>query len=134
MNYPVKKVSKLLPYPPRKSDFTKTFWEGLRDHVFQTTQCCFCEKLTFPPKPICPHCWSDSVQWTTLNGEGTLYSKTVVHAGPAVFKDDQPYRLGIVDLDEGLRIATRILDDIDIGGRVKLVLLVYEDGVIYAMN
>lgn len=134
MSYPILRENKPLPYAPRKSSFTSFFWEGLGRNVFQTTQCCSCGELTFPPKPICPHCWSDSVKWTPLKGEGVLYSKTTVHAGPAAFKNELPYRLGIVDLDEGLRIATRILKDVDIGARVRLVILEYEDGIIYAME
>ena len=119
-------------YPPRQSDFTIKFWQGLGDGIFQTTRCVKCEKLSFPPKPICPHCWSKETVWETLSGKGTLYSKTTVYAGPAVFKEELPYQVGIVDLDENIRIATRVLGDAKLDAQVKMVILKYEDGYLYA--
>ncbi|MBB05737.1 MAG: DNA-binding protein [Pseudooceanicola sp.] len=119
-------------YPPRMSDFTKPFWDGVATGSFRTTRCDACQRPSFPPKPICPHCWSDQVTWIDLSGRGRLYSATVVHAGPAVFAQDLPYRVGIVDLDEGLRIATRVLDETRFDQAVELVVLAYDDGPLYA--
>ncbi|MBV1895209.1 MAG: Zn-ribbon domain-containing OB-fold protein [Rhodobacteraceae bacterium] len=118
-------------YPPRKSEFTQVFWDGVAQGRFRTTKCGKCERTSFPPKPICPHCWSDQVSWTDLSGHGVLYSATTVHAGPAAFAADLPYRVGIVDLDEGMRVATRILDDTKLDEPVELVALAYEDGPLY---
>lgn len=119
-------------YPPRMSDFTGPFWDAVSKGVFRTTRCDDCERPSFPPKPICPHCWSDRVSWIELSGRGRLYSATTVHAGPTVFAADLPYRVGIVDLDEGLRMATRVLDDTPLDQPVELVVLAYEDGPLYA--
>ncbi|MAY75399.1 MAG: DNA-binding protein [Phycisphaerae bacterium] len=119
-------------YPPRQSDFTKPFWDNLTRGIFTTTRCDSCNRPSFPPKPICPHCWTDQVSWIELEGAGTLYSKTTVHAGPAAFVRDLPYSVGIIDLDEGLRIAARIIGDVNIGDRVELVVLSYIDGPLYA--
>ena len=125
-------------YPPRVTRFTQTFWQGLRDGILQTTRCKSCERLTFPPKPICPHCWGDAVSWETLPVEGTLYSWTRIHAGPAIFEAELPYEVGIVDLDAGLRLACRlnakIAADWRCGMRVKIVTLDYEDGPLFAAS
>ena len=77
-------------YPPRPTECTKIFWDALAEGLFQTTICDDCNRFTFPPKPICPHCWSKSVGWKKLSGDGTLYSRTVIHAAPAVFKNETP--------------------------------------------
>ncbi|MFA7432100.1 MAG: Zn-ribbon domain-containing OB-fold protein [Gemmobacter sp.] len=119
-------------YPPRRSAFTATFWSALAEGRFQTTRCTKCAKPSFPPKPICPHCWSDETEWVVLTGRGRLYSRTTVHAGPAAFQHELPYQVGIVDLDEGLRIATRILGEAELDQPVEIVVLRYEDGDIYA--
>lgn len=121
-------------YPPRMTEFTRRFWTSLAEGKFMTTCCGACKKLTFPPKPFCPHCWSKAVAWTGLSGKGTLYSQTVIHAAPRVFMPETPYRVGIVDLDENLRIATRIVADAEprLDARVEIITLAYQDGPLFA--
>jgi len=116
------------------TDFTQRFWQGLAAGSFSTTQCGDCRRWSFPPKPFCPHCWSKNVAWSPLSGAGRLYSQTAIHAAPAAFADDVPYRVGIVDLEEGLRIATRVLSDgpVALDTAVEIVVLAYADGPLYA--
>jgi uncharacterized OB-fold protein len=73
------------------------------------------------------------MSWVTLGGCGRLYSQSVIHAAPAVFRSEVPYRVGIVDLDEGLRIATRIICDAapELDTPVEIVLLRYLDGPLF---
>ncbi|MGW4335431.1 Zn-ribbon domain-containing OB-fold protein [Rhodococcus koreensis] len=97
-----------LAYPPRVTPFTETFWDGLRDGVFQTTACTKCQHMTFPPKPICPACWSQEVEWRRLSGNGVLRSFTEVSAAPAIFAAEAPYVLCLVDLDEDIRCLSRV--------------------------
>jgi uncharacterized OB-fold protein len=123
------------PYPPRLSAFTQRFWNGLLQGEFLATRCTACAKRTFPPKPFCPHCWHEAPEWVPLSPLGTVYSSTVMHAVPALFRHEAPYRVGIVDLDDGLRIATRLLGidrGFGIGARIELVVLAYEDGPLFA--
>jgi uncharacterized OB-fold protein len=127
-------VDRARAFPPRMTEFTRRFWQGLATGRFETTQCDDCRRLTFPPKPFCPHCWSPRITWVPLSGRGKLYSQTVVHAAPLVFQDEVPYRVGIVDLDEGLRIATRVLADVEpkLDTAVEIVVLNYRDGPLFA--
>jgi uncharacterized OB-fold protein len=127
-------IDRARAFPPRMTEFTQRFWQGLASGDFQTTRCDDCERLTFPPKPFCPHCWSERVRWVPLSGRGKLYSQTVVHAAPMVFQDEVPYRVGIVDLDEGLRIATRVLAEAEpkLDTAVEIVVLHYRDGPLFA--
>jgi len=103
MRLAVLSIDRVRAFPPRMTEFTQRFWQGLSSGRFETTRCEDCGRLTFPPKPFCPHCWSKRISWMPLSGRGKLYSQTVVHAAPAVFQDEVPYRVGIVDLDEGVR-------------------------------
>ena len=129
-------VNKERPYPPRVTEFTSPFWESLGEGLLQTTQCQRCHKLSFPPKHICPHCWMDSPGWTSIKHTGTLYSWTTIHASPAQFSNDLPYTVGIVDLDDNLRVACRVLtkDGIapTVDARVRLVVVMYQDGPLLA--
>ena len=127
-------IDRTRAYPPRVTAFTQTFWSGLQNGECATTRCDACDKLAIPPKPICPHCWSTRLTWTPLSGLGRLYSQTVVHAGPTVFASEIPYRVGIVDLDEGVRLATRIIADTEpaLDAAVEIVTLAYRDGPLFA--
>lgn len=129
-------VAGKLSYPPRHSAFTQTFWSGLRTGLWQTTCCEDCSKLTFPPKPVCPHCWSTRVAWHPLGSFGTLYSWTRIHAAPTAFASETPYAVGIVDLADGVRLACRLADtegiDLAPGQPVEMLVLLYEDGPLFA--
>ena len=122
------------PYPPRVSEFSQTFWDALAEGRFLTTRSVSTSRLTFPPKPLSPDDWSTDMEWVELSGEGTLYSHTTIHASPTAFIAELPYTLCIVDLDEGLRLATRYIGDTppQIGGRVRLVTVHHTDRVSYA--
>lgn len=119
-------------YPPRVSAFTRPFWDALAGGRLQTTQCEACGRFSFPPKPFCPHCWHRAVRWAPLAGTGRLYAATAIHAAPMVFRDQAPYRVGIVDLDEGIRLATRLLDAPSLDSRVRLVVMQHSDGPLFA--
>jgi uncharacterized OB-fold protein len=122
------------PYPPRISEFSRTFWDALGEGRFLTTRSVSTGRLTFPPKPVSPDDWSTDMEWVELSGYGTLYSHTTIHASPTAFTSELPYSVCIVDLDEGLRLATRFIGDApaEIGTRVQLVVVRYTDAVSYA--
>ena len=133
MSLPIIITDRLRAYPPRATAFTRTFWDGLATGRFLVTRCPFCRRATFPPKPFCPHCWHRETVWEEAGGRGKLYAQTVIHAAPAMFSEETPLHVGIVDLDEGLRIATRVLDEptAALDDAVELVVLQYRDGPLY---
>lgn len=123
------------PYPPRISDFTRPFWEGLADGRLLTTRSRSTGRLTFPPKPISPVDWADDMEWTELTPTGVLYSHTTIHAAPQIFVRELPYSVCIVDLDDGLRIVTRYLGETPaIGQRVRVVAVRYTDAMSFAVR
>lgn len=122
-------------YPPRVTEFTEPFWRGLADGLLRTTRCTACGEASFPPKPICPSCWAGEIEWIDLYPAGRIYSWTRIHAGPAVFADELPYDVGVVDLDCGLRLACRLQSAGDAwtcDEPVNLVVLEYSDGPLLA--
>lgn len=124
-------------YPPRISKVSKPFWDGLAEGRFSTTQCTRCNKISFPPKSFCPHCWHSGVTWTDAPAQGTLYAFTTVHIAPATFAHEVPYKVCIADLDGRLRIATRLVearDGVKVGDPVELVVLRYKDGPLFAVR
>ncbi len=123
-------------YPPRVTAFTRPFWDGLAGGVLRTTFCDGCGKPSFPPKPICPNCWGDSVHWEEIGASGRLYAWTRIHAGPAVFEAELPYAVGVVDLTMGLRLACRLHERAPVAWRcdmpVRIIAIAAPDGPMFA--
>jgi uncharacterized OB-fold protein len=120
---------------PRPTLFSAPFWTALAQGHFTTTQCSACNALTFPPRPHCPRCAHDAPRWTTLSGRGRLYSCTRIHSAGGPFAALAPYSVGIVDLEEGLRLLTRVMPEassLPLDSRVQLVVLRHPDGVLFA--
>ena len=129
------KVQKRLPLVPEYSGFSETFRQGLESGKFLTTACSACGELTFPPRQRCPNCWSGEMEWIELSGHGTLYARTTIHAAATQFRDEIPFSVGIVDLEEGIRLVTGLIDEpvrINNDAAIKLVILSYDDGLLFA--
>jgi uncharacterized OB-fold protein len=122
------------PYPPQQSDFTRIFWSALAEGRFLTTRGKLSGRLTFPPKPISPDDWNEPIEWVELSGRGRLYSYTTMHAVPTAFQAEAPYRVCVVDLEEGVRLATRLLGrgPAVLDQPVQLVAVRYADAMSFA--
>jgi uncharacterized OB-fold protein len=134
MSLPFDDIARARPWPPRVSAFTKPFWDALSEGRLLTTRGRSSGRLTFPPKPFCPYDWGREVEWAELSGRGKLYSQTVIHAVPAAFVGEAPIHNGIVDLDEGLRVAARILGEPALDSSMECVVLRYTDGPLFAFR
>lgn len=122
------------PYPPRLTPFTAKFWEALAEGRFITTQFASSDTPVFPPRDFDPVTWSRDIEWVDLSGRGKLYSVTSVHAAPEVFREFIPYQVAIIDLDEGIRLATAFLGPVDtpLDSPVEMVALRYTDSLSFA--
>ena len=92
-------------------DESRPFWNGLKEEQLMIQQCDDCNNYIFYPRSICPQCFSDSISWLEAKGTGKIYSYTIVHQAYGPFKNETPYIVGIVELDEGIRMMTRIIGD-----------------------
>lgn len=102
-------------FEPRISHDTVEFWEGCREHKLLIKRCSNCGKLIWPAGWLCSECLCDEGKTVEVAPEGTLYSYIVMHKPfhPSL-SDKVPYVVAAVDLDDGVRILTNIMDcDID---------------------
>ena len=87
-------------------------------------RCSECSGVALGIRTLCPHCHAeDTMTEVRIGQRGTLYSATVVHQGPAEF--EAPYRVGYVDVGDGVRIFAHIElgDDAPaIGDQVELTV------------
>lgn len=98
-------------------------------------QCSNCIKFIYYPRSVCPYCHSNAFQWRACSGGGVVYSVTVVPQKPERGGD---YNVALIDLDEGVRVLSRIDDiapaDIAIGMAVKAKIDRYQDAPILAFT
>jgi uncharacterized OB-fold protein len=99
---------KPLPVPDPDS---APFWAGCRAHRLLIQRCTACNAFRYPPGPVCPHCRARDSEWVASAGRGKVYSWIVVtHAVPSeVYAADVPYVVALIELEEGVRIASNIV-------------------------
>lgn len=96
---------------PRPTPWSKPFWDGCKNRNLLIQQCKNCKKHIFYPKLFCPFCLSKDLSWVEATGKGKIYSYTIVHSyQPTEFSEDVPYVIAIIDLDEGVRMMSNIVD------------------------
>ncbi len=96
------------PLAQPESDF---FWEQAKKGALWLKHCDDCDRCFFYPRALCPRCFSRQTRWIPSKGEGVLYSFAIVHRAPApAFADRAPYVIALVDLDEGARMPTSLID------------------------
>ena len=86
----------------------KSFWEAADREEFVGQKCGDCNKFTFPPRPMCPHCHSLNRIEVPLSGYGTVHSWTIPrHPHPFGFKE-API-VAVIQLDEGIRFVSNVV-------------------------
>ena len=89
---------------------TRPYWEGLARGELRIQHCDSCSRAVFYPRSICPHCHADKLSWIVASGRGTIYSYTVPHQAFGMFADEAPFIVAIIELEEGVRMMSRIID------------------------
>jgi len=101
------------------------YWREMpQRYRLEAGKCKKCGRVFFPPRVICSECKSQEFEKHKLKDEGKLLTYTIIRVAPSQFADQVPYALGIVELEEKVRILTQMtdcdLDKISIGMKVKL--------------
>jgi uncharacterized OB-fold protein len=101
-----------LPKPrPEPTPVSQPFWDALRDERVQLQRCDECSRWVYYPRSRCPSCLSDRLTWTGVEGLGTVYTFAVAEQATAPpFADEVPQLLAVVELTEGVRVSTTLVD------------------------
>jgi len=103
-----KKYAKPLP---RIDEESKGFWEGCQRHQLYVQKCRDCGVFRYYPRALCPRCLSGKIEWVLSSGKGTVYTFTVTYQNQAPgFRDSLPYVMAYVELEEGVRLLTNVVD------------------------
>ena len=115
--------NKPLPTPSLES---KPYWEFCKQHELRIQRCKNCGRYRHYPQLMCPHCHSLEVEWVKTSGKGKVYSWAVSHqAFHPGFAQDVPYATITIELEEGVRMVSRMVDtkpeELEIGMPVEVV-------------
>ena len=115
-----------LPTPPPSPNFdTQEFWDATAEGRFLLKRCDDCGVIIWYPRFLCPDCSSTNTSWFEATGKGTVYSYTVPRRAPGPYREAVPFVVAYVELEEGPRIMTNLVDvvieDLAVGMPVEVV-------------
>jgi hypothetical protein len=84
------------------------FYKFLGQQKLMAGQCLKCAKIHLPPRPLCDNCFSRDFEWVNVSGKGKLLTYTIINIAPAQFQELTPYAVGIVQLENGVKIPGMI--------------------------
>ncbi|HVX98591.1 MAG TPA: OB-fold domain-containing protein [Pseudorhodoplanes sp.] len=101
-----------MSYPlPQPTPLSQPYWDALKQGRLTFQRCQRCGHAWLPPRAECPECLAADWAWTEACGRGRIVSWVVYHhAYHDAFKDRLPYNVALVELEEGPRLITNIVN------------------------
>ena len=118
-------TSAQFPLPVPNLD-NQEFFDRCREHQLVLRRCRDCTLFSHPPRPNCPNCASDNLEWVKSQGRGTVYTFTITRQPVSrAFEGLLPWAVVDVELDEGVHFISNLvgcdLEEIVIGMQVDVV-------------
>ena len=119
---------------PNVSPETKPFWDACRENKFVIQHCDECGKFQTYYRAFCCHCWGSSMTDVTATGEGTVWGTTVTYRNSTPgWEDAIPYVMAIIELSEGVKVVTNIIncdpESVEVGMPVKVTFVPVTDDI-----
>ncbi|MGW0766690.1 Zn-ribbon domain-containing OB-fold protein [Streptomyces sp. NPDC002676] len=96
---------------PEADAFTRPYWDAAQAGRLLIRRCAACGRAHHYPREFCPHCWSEEVTWEQATGRASLYTWSTVHRNDLPpFGDRTPYVAAVVELAEGPRMMTELVE------------------------
>lgn len=110
------------------------YWREIpQRYRLETKKCRQCGKIYFPPRLICAECGSREFEPIRLADKGKVLTYTIIRVPPHQFVDQAPYAVGIVELEDGVKLTAQIVDcsfdELRVGMPVKIEFRkIFEEG------
>ena len=96
---------------PRRRGMAGEFYEYCKKHELRFQRCTDCGTWRHVPRDMCAKCGSFNWAWAQSSGKGKLFSwTTVMQPMLPQFADRVPYSPVVVEMDEGVRILSELVD------------------------
>lgn len=106
----------------------KPFWQSLREHAMKLQRCDNCGRFRYQPARYCPDCLSPQHTWLPISGRGVVWAPLTYHQGFGPFADSAPYNVSLIELEEGVRIWSNVVNCDPALVRIGMpVVLFYDD-------
>jgi uncharacterized OB-fold protein len=118
---------------PRPDAISRTFWEAAAQGRLLFQQCPRCGHRQFYPRALCTACGADPA-WAEASGRGEVHTFTVVRQmGLRAFRDELPYVVAMIELEEGVRMLGNVTDcpveAVRVGLPVEAYALLADEGL-----
>jgi uncharacterized OB-fold protein len=115
-----------LPSPaPTVTSSSQAFWNATAEGRFTLQRCTSCDVVVWFPRKHCPDCWTETLSVFDASGKGTVYSFTIIRKVANDYKGVTPFVVAYVELEEGPRVMTNIVDcdpeSVTVGMPVEMV-------------
>ena len=103
------------------------FWEGAKQNKLFIQKSTISKKYFFYSRSFSGVEANEPYEWEEASGKGTIYSFTIsnIAGGSEFYINKTPYIIGIILLEEGVRLMSNIVDcdhsSVEIGKKVKVV-------------
>jgi uncharacterized protein len=119
-------------FEPPVSEPGAPFWDATRERRLVLPWCVECGPFWYP-RPVCPRCLGDTIEWRPAAGTGEVHAVSVQHRpGPMRDPAAGPYAVALIDLTEGVRIMSNVVgcppDEVMVGMPVQVAWLPLADG------
>ncbi len=115
---------------PIITEENRPFWEGCKQGKLLLQYCHACQQYQFYPRLYCMRCGAQNLRWVEASGRGMVYSYTIIRQNKSPeFRDDVPYNVALIQLEEGPRMLSNVTDIAPGDLRVDLPVRVVFDAV-----
>jgi uncharacterized OB-fold protein len=96
---------------PTLTGLSKEFYQWCKQGELRFQRCTGCAVWRHVPREMCAECGSFDWEWARSSGRGRVYTWTVaVRAMHPAFQGDVPYAPVVVEMEEGVRLLSRVVD------------------------
>ena len=112
----------LIGPPVSRSRKAIAFSTAAAEGRFALQVCLNCNQVTYPPREVCPDCWSMELEWRDIPDGGELLTETTLRTSfNNYFRERMPWRIGTIKLDVGPTVLAHVHGDVAAYGRVKMI-------------
>ena len=111
---------------PELEGHAREFYGFCKQRELRFQRCTGCRAWRHVPREMCAVCGSMEWEWERASGRGSVFTWTVVgRALHPAFQEDTPYAPVVVEMEEGVRLLSQVVDcppeALEIGMPVEVV-------------
>ena len=115
---------------PQVNGLSSEVFDGCNQGLLKLQRCLNCHAVQFYPRVLCAMCSERDMVWINASGRGNVASFTIVRRA-LTEGYEAPYVVALIDLEEGPRMMSNIVDCspeiVVVGAPVKVAFTAWSD-------